>query len=272
MRHDETHLSDQTLLLAADGELSPRETAQVSAHLAACWTCRARKRELEDAVSQFVHVYLETVDPEIPPVEGPRALLIARMREMSRGRSGSWPLWVRGASPGFSWAIAGVAGVIAVAIFIASAMWSGGQSVRASTLMLPDRSLTPGATVLMTRDEVCRATSSRNKPVPTSLQREVFQKYGMGSARPRAYEVDYLITPALGGADDIHNLWPESYEATVWNARVKDQLEDYLRNRVCAGTLELATAQQELAVNWIDAYKRYFHTDRPLDDAQPDRR
>jgi len=86
----------------------------------------------------------------------------------------------------------------------------------------------------------------------------------MRFARPRAFEVDYLITPALGGADDIHNLWPESYEATVWNAHVKDQLEDYLRDRVCAGTLDLPTAQRDLAVNWIEAYKRYFGTSEPL--------
>ena len=49
--------------------------------------------------------------------------------------------------------------------------------------------------------------------------------------------MDYLITPALGGADDIHNLWPESSSATVWNAQVKDALEDHLRNLVCDGDL-----------------------------------
>jgi hypothetical protein len=76
--------------------------------------------------------------------------------------------------------------------------------------------------------------------------------------------VDYLITPALGGADDIHNLWPQSYKATVWNAEVKDALEDHLRNLVCGGELDLATAQREIATNWIEAYKKYFHTDRPL--------
>ena len=30
-------------------------------------------------------------------------------------------------------------------------------------------------------------------------------------AQPRNYEVDHLITPALGGTDDIRNLWPEPY-------------------------------------------------------------
>jgi hypothetical protein len=92
----------------------------------------------------------------------------------------------------------------------------------------------------------------------------VFEEYGIAGADPRAYEVDYLITPALGGADDIHNLWPHSYSSTVWNAQVKDALEDRLREMVCEGSMDLAEAQREIAGNWIAAYKKYFHTDRPL--------
>ena len=72
------------------------------------------------------------------------------------------------------------------------------------------------------------------------------------------------ITPALGGADDIHNLWPQSNRATVWNAQVKDALEEHLRDLVCAGKLDLAIAQRDMATNWIQAYKNCFHTDQPL--------
>jgi hypothetical protein len=45
---------------------------------------------------------------------------------------------------------------------------------------------------------------------------------------------------------------------------VKDALEDRLRQMVCGGQLDLTTAQHEIAVNWIAAYKKYFHTARPL--------
>ena len=38
----------------------------------------------------------------------------------------------------------------------------------------------------------------------------------------------------------------------------------YLRSLVCAGQLDLATAQQEIARDWIAAYKKYFRTDKPL--------
>jgi hypothetical protein len=35
---------------------------------------------------------------------------------------------------------------------------------------------------------------------------------------------------------------------------------------VCEGTIELATAQREMASNWIAAYRRYFTTSAPLRD------
>jgi hypothetical protein len=34
---------------------------------------------------------------------------------------------------------------------------------------------------------------------------------------------------------------------------------------VCGGKLDLASAQNEISADWIAAYKKYFHTDRPLD-------
>jgi hypothetical protein len=130
----------------------------------------------------------------------------------------------------------------------------------------PDSRLTPGATLLVNRSDVCAGSNTKNKPVPAAVQRQVFAEYGIPGADPRAYEVDYLVTPALGGADDIHNLWPHSYSATAWNAQVKDALEDRLRRMVCNGSLDLTEAQREIASNWIAAYKKYFHTDQPLEN------
>jgi len=45
---------------------------------------------------------------------------------------------------------------------------------------------------------------------------------------------------------------------------VKDELEGLLPTLVCRGAVDLATAQREIAANWIAAYKKYFHTDRPV--------
>jgi hypothetical protein len=117
----------------------------------------------------------------------------------------------------------------------------------------------------MTQAEVCVALAQDDDRIaPRAMAEQVFAKYGIRNPQPRAYEVDYLITPALGGAEDVRNLWPQPYGGSVWTARVKDALEDYLRKMVCNGRLELATAQEDIATDWIAAYQKYFRTDQPL--------
>jgi hypothetical protein len=68
----------------------------------------------------------------------------------------------------------------------------------------------------------------------------------------------------LGSSNSIKNLWPQSYRKQPWNAHVKDALENELHDEVCSGQMDLKAAQQAIASNWIDAYKRVFHTDLPL--------
>ena len=130
---------------------------------------------------------------------------------------------------------------------------------------LPNRSFTPGSVRPVSFAELCAAKHEEviRKVTPT-LRHTVFQEYGMGNAPADDYEIDYLITPGLGGSDEITNLWPEPRYNTEWNSYVKDQLEEHLHQMVCSGEVSLSTAQQDIANNWIDAYKKYFHTDRPL--------
>jgi hypothetical protein len=262
MRED-NHLSDNELLLAADGELSSSAAARVQSHLSACWTCRARKQELDGAVISFVQTYHQTAEAHLPSAAGPRALLKARMAELTKTSPGDWQAWwLRAASS--RWAFSAL--LIGCVALASSLIWPAISSsrVRAATVTIPNPSLTPGATVFISGDQLCRETGEKNRKVSRDLQKRVFEEYGIPGVAPRYYEVDYLITPALGGADDIRNLWPESSASTVWNAEVKDALEDHLRAMVCSGQLDLATAQREIAMDWIEAYKKYFHTDRPL--------
>jgi Putative zinc-finger len=264
MLSEESHLSDQQLVQAVDGELSPREAGRVESHLSACWACRVRKQEIETAIGEFVRLQRQNFDLRIAPPDGPRALLKAQLAQQAEVLRASRPRWPRSISWGLGWAL--VVAILAVAAGTSLVVrgYLERHSMRSTTVTVPNPSLTPGATILLSQREVCRETKTNNKTVPVALQRRVFDEYGIPAAEPKAYEVDYLITPALGGADDIHNLWPESSSATVWNAQVKDALEDYLRNMVCQGNLDLATAQRDIATNWIGAYKKYFHTDRPL--------
>jgi len=256
MNRDETHISDQELLQAADGELAERDTGRIEKHLTTCWTCRTRRQELEGAVGHFVRLYREKFDPQIPTADGPRALLKAHLAAI-----GEQPKWLRFRS----WRLASAALVL---LILGMTLWRFQLESRTHVyaMDLPNPSLTPGATVLVSQGEVCQESPNKNKSVPATLEKRVLALYGIPSLKPLPYEIDYLITPALGGADDIHNLWPEAYSRTIWNAHVKDQLEDYLREQVCSGKLDLQTVQRELAGNWVQAYKKYFHTETPLSD------
>ena len=90
--------------------------------------------------------------------------------------------------------------------------------------------------------------------------------------KPGDYEVDHLISLELGGSNSIKNLWPQSYLTQPWNAHVKDALENELHDEVCSGKVDLATAQHDIATDWIAAYKKYFHTDRPLSNRRQGKR
>ena len=129
----------------------------------------------------------------------------------------------------------------------------------------PDPALTPGSADPVALTELCsRSNNDLDPRVPIEKERAVFRAYRLDERAARAYQVDYLINPQLGGNDRIENLWPEPYHATVWNARAKDALEMHLHGMVCTGQLDLQAAQQDLSSDWIAAYKKYFHTQRPV--------
>jgi anti-sigma factor RsiW len=272
MSPKDSHLSDQELLSAADGELPSARAEQVASHLADCWACRVRKGEIDAAIGDYVRAYRGNLDPLLPSAAGPRALLKAQLAQMTAETASAprdWRArWLQ--PPNLRYAGAALFVVLLAALvyslptFHSRPIFPSRQALRVVPVSFPEPSLTPGVAAGMNRDQVCLLMPPKNRIVPASLQRKVFEEYGIAGAEPRAYEVDYLITPALGGADDIRNLWPQSNSSAVWNARVKDALEDRLHDLVCEGQLDLATAQQDISSDWIAAYKKYFHTDRPL--------
>ncbi|HMI57900.1 MAG TPA: hypothetical protein VK511_07625 [Gemmatimonadaceae bacterium] len=125
---------------------------------------------------------------------------------------------------------------------------------------LPDPARTPGAALEVTAADICvSGYSKRVRNVPAEVKRRVYALYGVRSHEPGEYEIDHLINLSLGGSNSIRNLWPESFRTSPWNAYVKDQLENELHRRVCAGTMDLAKAQQVIARNWIIGYREYVH-------------
>ncbi len=252
---EEDHPSREELLLAVEGELPAGRAKQVQDHLVDCWKCRTHKQGIDETIASFVRLRARDLDPLLPPPAAARSLLRAHLAQVATLDQHRWRWRLR---LGMA---AGVLATLAVCAF-GFLLLSRQTSLHARVVYRPNRTLTPGVARPVTREQLCASEPVKNRVVPVSLRRQVFEEYGMSNAEPQAYEVDYLITPALGGADDIRNLWPQSYSSTVWNAQVKDTLEDRLRNLVCEGKLDLTEAQQEIAANWIEAYQRYFPTRR----------
>ena len=121
----------------------------------------------------------------------------------------------------------------------------------------PDPRFTPGAILTTDTAVVCAPGYSRTiRHTSGQLRAFVYREYGI-DRRQGHYEMDHLIPLGVGGADVAANLWPESYDTQSWNAAVKDELEDFLHREVCAGRIPIEHAQEEIAEDWIAAYRKY---------------
>lgn len=266
------HVDDQEVLQFVDGELAPRRAAEIRQHFEECWSCRTRLMDFQNAVSRFVHFQQTQLDDAIPPTDGPLAQFRARLnavkdepRVESNAGIAHRRLWALGAVAAFAICVLSLAGV-------REYLTKNNARVGAATFdgSKPIAALTPGEALRISVPQVC--SSDLNTPrlmLPASLRTQVFRAYGMAGVREQDFEVDYLITPDLGGTDTLRNLWPEPYYNTVWNAHVKDQLEVRLRDLVCSGSLDLSTAQRDLSSDWIAAYRKYFKSETPVGTGKP---
>jgi hypothetical protein len=134
---------------------------------------------------------------------------------------------------------------------------------------LPNPRLTPGAvnpkvTPETLADTICTPGWTRTVRPPSAytaaLKLTQIVEYGYSDRSPSHYQEDHLVPLELGGATrDPRNLWPQPETATLPDgtavgADEKDDLEDELRRRVCAGTMDLRDAQRAIAGDWVEAW------------------
>jgi hypothetical protein len=266
------HLSDEELLLAADDELPHRRLSRARRHLADCSACRTRMLEIERTLAEVARLYRDRSNPPLPPAGPSRARLQSQMAEISTqlDRSLVSRFLLRAHEGRWTYAF----GLLLLATVLVGLSYARRESsaMRALTsqpdvFLLPKNELTPGAARAVTVDEICRpGRGTVTQRVPAAVHRAVFESYRADYRRAADYELDYLITPELGGIADARNLWPQPFSRTEWNAHVKDELERLFHRLVCEQQIDLTTAQREMAGDWISAYKRYFKTSKPLRD------
>jgi hypothetical protein len=270
MWQDNHHPSDQTLLSAIDDELSVTRGTAVESHLATCEPCRSRLQKMESLAAEVSRLYRDEFTRQNPGSEALRRRVQASVRDLSVAMSRSW--WFRvleelRALPG----AARVGAALVMVVVVVQCLRPAPGSMHSEMVLmpvesgsLPVRSLTPGATGNVSIRALCTDHAPPRPTIPAAVRAAILHDYQMEAVPEREYELDYLITPELGGIADRRNLWPERYDSRVWNAHVKDDLERLLPRLVCQGTLDLETAQHDIAANWIGAYQKYFQTDRPI--------
>lgn len=260
MRDHQQHISDEELLLATDRE-GGRRADRARTHLEACYRCRLRAAQMKSALVELARAQRDTA--ELPSIAVPHALLRTRLAELSTGKVSTFArVRIFGRFLAGAPALAIVAAVMIAAAYLVFRHPTATDTALARLSpdhdVLPNHAFTPGTARQASLGEVCSFSHEEVvAPVSPSERQRVFAEYGIPTAQSGSYEVDYLITPGLGGQDDIRNLWPEPYNAAQWNAHAKDALEERLHEMVCSHQLDLSVAQEAIAQNWIAAYQKY---------------
>lgn len=147
---------------------------------------------------------------------------------------------------------------------------AAGPSPSAWNVGLPRRDITPGAinpaatqaTLAMTVCSPGWAGALRPPSAYTgALKVAQLFEYGYADRDPTHYQEDHLVPLELGGAPrDPRNLWPQPNDVTLADgtaigSKEKDDLEDVLHEKVCAGEMTLSDAQLAIARDWLKAWQ-----------------
>ncbi len=121
---------------------------------------------------------------------------------------------------------------------------------------LPDPNCTPGDIFSDTPlDVMCAHGYTKTvRNVSLATKKKVYQMYGIAYPTVRgSYEMDHLIPLALGGNNNVANLFPEAASPAP-GFKEKDVVEIYLYQQVCAGAINVGAAQLEIAKDWVAIY------------------
>jgi uncharacterized protein DUF3761 len=171
-------------------------------------------------------------------------------------RHGGVAVWLSGTGAGAP-ATSPTSVALGVSVLLAKRTKPSGCTLGPS----PDRRCSPGAYYSkLTKAVICSSgfhtSSIRN--VSEAEKFAVEREYGLAAKHyGNALEIDHIVSLELGGSNDIANLFPER-AGTGLGYRVKDRLENRLRVIVCAGEIDLRSAQRQLAANWRALYKQVY--------------
>jgi len=150
------------------------------------------------------------------------------------------------------------------------AAFIGGKAGPADLYPVPEftpSALNPDVTQASIHQTICMSGWTATIRPPASytnnLKTEGITKYGFNDTNLADYEEDHFLPLELGGnPKDQKNLWPEPYNTQVNGQRMgaheKDRVENLLKKQVCAGTITLKEAQDQIVSDWYKVYLANF--------------
>lgn len=151
-------------------------------------------------------------------------------------------------------------GAVGIVLGIFCAWFAFVDPVRAETYhYLPNDKLTPGYVEDYDPRLICEADYAKeSRHVSKALKERVYERYGVDKKSCRQdCKIDHLIPLAIGGSNDIRNLWPHEYGAE-WSVYEKTRLEVRLRKAVCKEGVDAKVAQDCIRNDWTKCHAKYF--------------
>lgn len=151
--------------------------------------------------------------------------------------------------------------IIAVGVVaIAAGAYSAAHTPVAPDFAYPDTVYTPGLAATQSIDDLTASYDSQtysqaHRNVPQSVKNAVCKEYPQNCTGP--VEIDHFIPVALGGSNDITNLWAEPGTGQ-WNFHDKDKLEAFLVIQVKTKRISVKDAQNCIVSDWVACYQRYI--------------
>jgi hypothetical protein len=133
-----------------------------------------------------------------------------------------------------------------------------------SGLPAPDRDCAPGVAVnditpTNVADTACTASFAKQHRISAASRSrdlaELLRAYGLRSGPKQRYQLAFVIPPALGGANDLRNLWPMPVKAGTGQT-VHDRVLETVTDSVCGKHTGLQAAQFAVSYSWPAALQR----------------
>ena len=130
----------------------------------------------------------------------------------------------------------------------------------------PNPTLTPGAVASTDVRTVCAIpktiktlfqVGTLNTNVAPAVSSAVFAAYNIPAQRYQLYGLDFLVPLQLGGADNVHNIWPVLKTTRGLGFHDKEVLNIRMHIVVCHGDMTLAQAQKSIATDWVSMWVKF---------------